>query len=119
MHDWLGIGLIALGLGLIAAAVRKHQSKKRPVPSVGTIRPEFAAMGDIVRPIILFGVAIFALKMTLFYFIFSGQRFLSPLDFAGILFLLAAYSGWLIVATRRPAKAPVHDPVPSGERSPA
>jgi hypothetical protein len=122
MHDWLGIGLVALGLGLIGSAIMKRQSRMRnPVPA-GAIRPEFAAMGEMVRPIILFAVAFFALKMTVFYFVLGGQRYLTPLDYAGILFVLAAYCGWLVVATtKRPvaAAAPARDPIPSGERSAA
>lgn len=76
-------------------------------------------MGEMIRPLILFAVAIFALKMTLFYFVLGGQRFLTPLDFAGILFVLAAYAGWLVMATKRPVETAVREPVPSGERSAA
>ncbi|MGD0103964.1 MAG: hypothetical protein ABSC06_07990 [Rhodopila sp.] len=119
MFDWLAIGLIAVGLGLIVSGIIKRQSRIRnPVPA-GAIRPEFAAMGEMIRPIILFCVAVFAGKMTLFYFVLGGQRYLTPLDFAGILFVLAAYSGYLIAATSRRAVAPVSDEIPSGERSPA
>jgi hypothetical protein len=89
-----------------------------PLP-VGAIRPEFAAMGEMIRPLILFAVGVFALKMTLFYFVLGGQRFLTPLDFAGLLFVLAAYAAWLVMATKRPAERAHRDPVPSGERSAA
>ena len=100
MHDWLGIGLIALGLGLIGHGFLKRQAKARnPLPA-GSIRPEFAAMGQIVRPLILFFVGVFALKMSLFYFVLGGERYLTQLEFGGILFVLAAYSGWLVVASR-------------------
>jgi hypothetical protein len=120
MHDWMGIGLIALGLGLIGSGVIKRRSRMRnPVPA-GAIRPEFAAMGEMIRPLILFAVAVFALKMTLFYFLLGGQRFLTPLDFAGILFVLAAYTGFLVMATRRPVQQQVErEPMPSGEHSAA
>jgi hypothetical protein len=119
MHDWMGIGLFAVGLGLIVGAVIKRRNRMmNPIPA-GAIRPEFAAMGEIVRPMILFFVAVFAFKMSLFYFVLGGQRFLTPLDYAGILFVLATYVGWLIVATRRPVQAPVSDAIPDGERSAA
>lgn len=117
MHDWLGMGLFALGLGLIGSAIMKRQSKLRnPIPA-GQIRPEFAAMGEIVRPLILFAVAIFAGKMALFYFVFGGQKYLTPLDFGGLMFVLAAYVGWLIVATRKPVIAAADNTIPAGERS--
>lgn len=119
MHDWLGIGLIAFGLALIVSGVVKRQARVRsPVPA-GAIRPEFAAMGQTVRPLILFAVAIFALKMTLFYFMFNGQRFLSALDFAGLLFVLAAYAGWLVMATKRPATSTSADIITAGKQSAA
>jgi hypothetical protein len=111
MHDWMGIGLFAVGLGLLVAAVVKQRNRQRsPVPA-GAIRPEFAAMGEIVRPLILFVVALFAVKMSAFYFLLGGQRYLTPLDFAGILFVLACYCGWLVVATRRRSEQPVERPV--------
>lgn len=118
MHDWLGVGLIALGLGLIGHGFMKRQAKLRnPLPA-GSIRPEFAAMGEIVRPLILFFVGVFALKMSLFYFVLGGQRFLTPLEYGGILFVLASYSGWLVLATKRPVMAPArNEALPSGERS--
>jgi hypothetical protein len=60
-------------------------------------------MGEIMRPIILFALGFVALKMTLFYAVLGGQRYLSPLDFGGFLFVLAAYGTWLVLATKRPA----------------
>jgi hypothetical protein len=119
MHDWMGIGLLALGLGLIVSGIIKRRTRMRVPTPAGAIRPEFAAMGEMIRPLILFAVGVFALKMTLFYFVLGGQRFLTPLDFAGILFVLAAYAGWLVMATRRPVERTARDPMPSGERSAA
>ena len=31
-------------------------------------------MGEIVRPLMLFAVGLFALKMSLFYFVLGGER---------------------------------------------
>jgi hypothetical protein len=112
MHDWLGIGLIALGLGLLAAGFRKYRTRMRTPLSAGAIRPEFAAMGEMIRPMVLFAVGFVSLKMTVFYFLFDGRRFLSQLDFAGVLFVLAAYAGYLVLATKKPLVAPAT----SGER---
>jgi hypothetical protein len=119
MHDWMGIGLVALGAGLTAASVMKRRSRMRAPVATGAIRPEFAAMGEMIRPLILFAVGIFGLKMTLFYFVLGGERYLTPLDFAGVLFVLAAYAGGLVMATTRPLEKADRAPVPPGERSAA
>ena len=37
-------------------------------------------MGEIMRPVVLFVVGIFALEMVLLYFVFGGARFLTALD---------------------------------------
>lgn len=102
MHDWLGIGLIALGLGLLAAAVVKRRNRRlNPLPA-GAIRPEFASMGEIVRPLVLFAVGFVALKMSLFYFLFGGSRLLTPLDYGALMFVLATYCVYLVAATTKP-----------------
>ncbi|WP_428483698.1 hypothetical protein [Rhodopila sp.] len=122
MHDWLGVALFALGLGLIVSGVMKRRSRLRAVVAPGAMRPEFAAMGEIVRPIILLFVGIFALKMSLFYFVFGGRKYLTPLDFGALLFVLLSYSGWLIAATtKRKVQAPstAADSDASGVRSAA
>ena len=110
MRDWLAIGLIAMGLGLIVSAVAKWRKRGRMVLAPGELRPEFVAMGEIVRPLILFVVAFFAAKMSAFYFLLGGKAYLTPLDFAGLMLVLAAYAGYLVAATRkRPVRAPVAD----------
>jgi hypothetical protein len=108
MHDWLGMGLIALGLGLAFAGFVKRRNRGRTQMQAGTIRPEFAAMGEMVRPLILFAVGFVALKMSLFYFVFGGEKLLTPLDYAGLMFVLAAYSGYLVAATMKPRHAARH-----------
>ena len=102
MHDWLGMGLIALGVGLAFAGVVKHRNRSRTRLAAGAIRPEFAAMGEMVRPLILFAVAVVALKMSVFYFVFGGDRLMTALQYAGLLFVLATYCVYLVVATARP-----------------
>jgi hypothetical protein len=116
MYDSLGIGLITLGACLVVAGTRKRRSRIRSPLPAGAIRPEFAAMGEMVRPLILFAVGLFALKMSFFYFILGGQGVLTPLDFAGIMFVLAAYSGYLVAAT---TARPVEQPASAGIRSAA
>jgi hypothetical protein len=111
MHDWLGIGLIPLGLGLVMAGFVKRKNRIMAPPPDGAIRPEFAVMGQIVRPLILCAVGFFAFKMSLFYFVLGGDAYLTPLDFAALLFVLAAYAVYVVLATTKPRPMPNGIPV--------
>jgi hypothetical protein len=118
MQDWLGIGLFALSGALLIAGTVKRRARMEAILPADAIRPEFAAMGEIARPLILMALALVGLKMTLFYMVLGGQRFLSPLDFAGFLAVLAAYGLWLVLATKRPR--PASSPAPdAGARPPS
>ena len=123
MHDWLGLALNALGLGLVGAAVMKRRTRSRTVLAAGSIRPEFAAMGEIIRPMVLFVVVLFAAKMTLFYFVLGGRTMLTALQYGGVMFVLAAYAGYLIIATTKVAQASsepvVAEPIATDIRSAA
>jgi hypothetical protein len=112
MRDWLGLALIAIGCGLLVSAVFKRRERMRPIEPAARIRPEFAAMGEIVRPLILFAVLFVSAKMTLFYAVLGGDRYLSPVDFGGFLFVMAAYCVWLVIATKRRPVAADPAPVP-------
>jgi hypothetical protein len=104
MRDWLGIGLFALSGALLIAGLLKRRARMEAVLPADAIRPEFAAMGEIARPLILMVLAFVGLKMTLFYMVLGGQRFLSPLEFSGFLAVLVAYGLWLVLATKRPRR---------------
>jgi hypothetical protein len=109
MDTLLGFGLAVLGVGFAGWGWRKSQTR-RAAPA-GSIRPEFAVIGEIMRPILLFLVAVFALKMTVFYVLFDGRRYLSPAVFTGIMFVLAGYATYVTLVLRRvkPAPAVVDD----------
>ncbi|PPQ27142.1 hypothetical protein [Rhodopila globiformis] len=104
MHDWLGLGLVALGAGLLAAAVMKRRTPARIAASASSIRPEFAAAGEIVRPMILFVVAMFAATMSLFYFALGGHGTFTMLQYGGVMFVLAAYAVYLMITTTKVAQ---------------
>jgi hypothetical protein len=106
MHGWLGMAMIPIGIGMAVAASMKLRNRLSVASPAGQIRPEFAAMGEIMRPIVLFVIGIFAAEMILLYFVFGGQRFMTPLDFGGIMFVLLAYTGYVLVATRKQVEAP-------------
>ncbi len=105
MHDWLGVGLIALGLGLIGFGTMKRRQRLRVVHPPGSIRPEFAGMTGIVRPLLLWALGFFAVETCLHYFMLGGRDLLSPLDFGGILFLLAAFATYVVLAVTPPVQA--------------
>jgi hypothetical protein len=118
MHGWLGIAMIPLGLGMAYAAFMKRRSRMTSVTPAGQIRPEFAMMGEIMRPVVLFVVGIFAVEMIAVYFVFGGSQFLTALDFGGIMFVLAAYTGYLLASTAKQTTAPVAVPTDeAGESS--
>ena len=101
MHGWLGMAMIPIGIGMAVAAFMKRRSRMSTASSAGQMRPEFAAMGEIMRPIVLFVIGIFAAEMILLYFVFGGRQFMTPLDFGGIMFVLVAYTGYLLAATKK------------------
>jgi hypothetical protein len=113
MHGWLGMAMIPLGLGMAVAAFMKRRSRMTAVTPAGQIRPEFAAIGEIMRPVVLFVVGIFAVEMVLLYFVFGGARFLTALDFGGVMFVLVTYTGYLLAATAK--QTPVPEIVASDE----
>ncbi|MFO1027971.1 MAG: hypothetical protein U1E70_22560 [Acetobacteraceae bacterium] len=109
MVDVMGLGLVALGGGLLWSANRKYRERTTTRLKPGEVRPEFAVAGEIMRPIILFIVGFFALKMTLFYFALGGNRMLSALQYGGLMFVLGAYAVSLYAATaKRPDQAPAN-----------
>ena len=109
MHDWLGIALFALGFGLVATGVIKRRRRLRVVHPPGSIRPEFAGMTTIVRPLLLTALGFFAVETSVHYFMLGGDKLFSPLDFAGILFLLAAFGVYVLLVLTRPVQAPAED----------
>ena len=119
MHDWLGFGLIILGLALGTAGIIKRRARNRRSVAAGDIRPEFAAMGEIVRPLVLFAVGFIAFKMSLFYFVFGGNSMMTPLEYAALMFVFAAYCGYLVAATARPARATQPAPSVAGSSDPS
>ena len=110
MHDWLGIALFVMGLGLLITGVIKRRQRRRVVHPPGSIRPEFAGMTTIVRPLLLTALGFFAVETAVHYFMLGGSRLFSPLEFAGILFLLAAFAAYVVLALTRPVQASAEDP---------
>ena len=111
MRDLPGIALIALGCGLLISGVMKRRARMR-VAVAGRSDPAGVrrhgrdrSAHDPVRRGIGGAENLGILPL------FDGARFLSPLTFGGFLFVLAAYSVWLVLATKRPAR---QDALPAG-----
>jgi len=118
MRNLLGLGLIVLGSGTLVHAGFKRRAKLRPVDPANAVRPQFQAMGEIMRPIILFCIVVVAAKMSFFYLVLGGGGLLTPLDFGGMLYALGAYAVWMVIATRPQAVGTV-SPVPMPDALPA
>lgn len=105
MHGWLGPALFVAGMALIGLGWVKRQKRRQIVYPAGSIRPEYVGMSDYVRPMLLWVLGFFAVETTFHYFMLGGSDFLKPLDFAGILFLFAAFATYVVLAVRRPLVA--------------
>jgi hypothetical protein len=106
MRGLLGPALFVAGAALIALGVAKRRKRRQRVHPPGSIRPEFAGMSNMVRPLLLWTLGFFAAETTLHYFMMGGSSFLSPFDFAGILFLFAAFAAYVVLAVIPPVVAP-------------
>jgi hypothetical protein len=104
MDALLGFGLTVLAIGFVGLGWRKRQAR-RQIPA-GAIRPEFAVIGEIMRPILLLLVAVLAVKITVFYFLFEGRRYMSPAVFTGTMLVLAGYATYVTLALQRTNPAP-------------
>jgi uncharacterized membrane protein YqjE len=57
-------------------------------------------LGDVVPPLMIGALAIMALKLVLAYVLTGADRWFSLVDLAGFLFLIGAWSTWLVLKTR-------------------
>ena len=118
MRNWTGAITAVLGAWLFYSALAHRRrvlaARRRDAifGELGGSRPfdrPLATFGAILRPIIIFGLGYFALKVTLVYFLLGAGRFLSLFDLVGVIFLLAAYGTWLVLQTsyREAAERPL------------
>lgn len=107
MRDWIGtIFFVIAALLLVSGVVHKRRVlAARVAPAAGGIvpaRPELgsiAALGMMMRPLILFFLAFAAVTTVMMYILLGGEKVLSYFDLAGVLALLVAYGTWLILRT--------------------
>lgn len=115
-RHWLGVMLALYGAFLLLAAERRR-ARALAAPPPEALSSSLTVLGEIVRPLVLFGLAYLGLKVSLVYLAMDGGRWFSLLDLGGLLFLLAAYGRWLVVRTRYRLAEPV--PVVSGAQAAA
>lgn len=109
VRNWIGAVLTLIGIWLLYSAMAHYRRVLTACRSctglteIGALPKAESPMfvfGEIMRPIILFGLGIFALKATVAYFLLGAGRILSLFDLAGVLFVIAAYGTWLSINTK-------------------
>ncbi|WP_439580512.1 hypothetical protein [Elioraea sp.] len=112
MRHVMGVILIAAGATLIWTAMARRNAilaEARRLEAAGvpdpraTLHPSLAILGDVVPTLMIGGLAVMAVKVVLAYTMTGADRWFSPLDLGGFLFLLAAWSTWLVLKTRHRA----------------
>lgn len=116
MRHLIGLLLLAVGVALIRVAITRRDrilAQERALAAAGLpdpragLHPSLAAIGDIVPPLMIGGVGVIAFKLVLAYVMTGAERWFSLIDLGGFLFLLAAWSAWLVLKTRYRAFPPV------------
>lgn len=109
MRHLIGLVLFAAGIALIWAAVTRRNviiAETRRLEAAGLPDPRaalhssLAVLGDVVPPLMIGALAIMALKLVLAYVMTGADRWFSLVDLAGFLFLIGAWSTWLVLKTR-------------------
>ncbi|MEN0075539.1 MAG: hypothetical protein AAGC69_14220 [Paracraurococcus sp.] len=102
MAHWAGLGLFAAGAWLLWSAqarrVRAREAMARGL-SPAPLQPSLVLMGELMPPIISFGLVVAGAQVLLAYAMTGGGGF-SLLDLGGFLFLLLAYDIWVRCRTR-------------------
>ena len=101
MRYWIGGLFFGVAAWLIVAGL----AQRRRALAAGWREPEsvpprsLEALGYIMRPIILFALAVVGLKSAFAYWVLDAGRYLSVVDLGGFLALLAGYGTWLVMKT--------------------
>jgi hypothetical protein len=109
MAYWTGLVLFAAGAWLLRSALARRARVRAALARGDTtappLHPSLALMGDIMPPVISFGLVVAGAQVVLAYVMTGGGGFALP-DLAGFLFLLLAYDVWVRTRTRyRPPTA--------------
>jgi hypothetical protein len=109
MRHLIGLALFAAGIALlwvgvarrnaIIAELRRLEAAGLPDPRAA-LHSSLAVLGDVAPPLMIGALVIMALKVVLAYVMTGADRWFSLLDLAGFLFLIGAWSTWLVLKTR-------------------
>jgi hypothetical protein len=110
LANWAGIAMFAAGALLIWSALSRRARVRAAAArgeAAAPLHPSLVVMGDIMPPIITFGLIVAGVQVVLAYYATGGAGF-TLVDVAGFLFLLVAYDVWVRIRTRYrpPAAAP-------------
>lgn len=108
MRHVAGVILFVAGVTLIWLALARRnrirtEAREREAAGLADSRaglhPSLAVIGEVAPPLMLGGLLIVALKLVLAYAMTGAERWFSLFDLAGLLFLLGAWSVWLVLKT--------------------
>lgn len=111
MRNFIGMGMLAVGIGLVYTGITHKNAvlaARAAITARGEMIPEpplnsLATFGQIMRAVILFVLCGLALAVTFSFLAFDGGQFLSYLDLSGFLIALVGYGFWLTMKTEHRA----------------
>lgn len=100
-----GAIFLAAGAALIVSAMTRRTralaAARDPLaPKPPPLHPSLAMMGEIVPPLVIFGLVIAGAQVVLAFWMTDGGGVFSLFDLLGFLFLLVAYGIWIKAKTR-------------------
>jgi len=97
------IGLLCFAGGawiFWSAYARKRRAVAAGPLSAAPLHPSLQILGDALPPLIVVALALIGVKMTVAFAVTEASRYLSLVDLAGFLFLLAAYGTSVVFRAR-------------------
>jgi hypothetical protein len=110
MRNLLGVAFTVVGVWFVYTSVTLRVRRLIERRAAGIHDDEAPAtrmfvFGEIMRPIILFFLAVLAIKAVFAYFWLDAARYFSLFDLGGFIAALAGYGYWVFVKTKVPPLA--------------